>query len=111
MALHLPPPIAAFIEANKRLDLEGMIKQFRPNATFVDNDKLFIGQADICSMLQNEAIAVQAVFEPDTVREEQGEIVLEGVAHGKFPGSPLRFTYRFTIVGESIGKRETSVWP
>jgi hypothetical protein len=109
MSLDLPKPIADYIEANKRLDLEGMMKHFLPDAVFTDNGKSFVGQAAIRKMLKEEAIAVKAIFEPDTFREEGSEIVLEGPAHGEFPGSPLRFTYRFKMDGDAINTLETTV--
>jgi hypothetical protein len=109
MSLNLPAPIAAYIEANKRLDLEGMMQHFAPDAVFTDNGKDFVGQAAIRKMLKEEAIAVKAIFEPDTVRHEGDDIVLEGPAHGEFPGSPLRFTYHFEMDGDAIKALETTV--
>lgn len=110
MSLNLPAPIADYIEANRRLDLDGMMKHFAPDAVFTDNGKDFVGRAAIAKMLKDEAIAVKAIFEPETAREEDGAIVLEGPAHGEFPGSPLRFTYRFTMDGDAIKTLETTVW-
>lgn len=110
MSLNLKPPIADYIEANKRLDLEGMMTLFAPDAVFTDNGKDFVGQAAIRKMLKEEAIAVKAIFEPDASRDEDGDVVLEGLAHGKFPGSPLRFTYRFKMDGDVIQTLETTVW-
>ncbi len=37
MSFELPKPIADFIEANARLDLDGMMKHFLPDAVFTDN--------------------------------------------------------------------------
>ncbi|MCC2980262.1 nuclear transport factor 2 family protein [Sphingomonas sp. IC4-52] len=110
MSLHLPKPIADYIEANRRLDLDGMMKHFAPDAVFIDNGKDFVGEDAIAKMLKDEAIAVRAVFEPDSFREEDGVYVLEGPAHGDFPGSPLRFTYRFAMNGNTIRTLETIVW-
>lgn len=110
MSLNLPQPIAEYIEANRRLDLDGMMKHFAPDAVFTDNGKNFVGGAAIAKMLKEEAIAVKAIFEPDTARQEDGVVVLEGQAHGEFPGSPLRFTYRFTMNGDAIKTLETMVW-
>ena len=47
-------------------------------------------------------IAAKAIFTPDTVRHENGQVVVEGPAHGDFPGSPIRFTYRFTLENDAI---------
>lgn len=110
MSLTLPAPIADYIEANRRLDLEGMMKHFAPDAMFTDNGKDFAGRAAIRKMLKEEAIAVKAIFEPDALREEDGDFVLEGPAHGEFPGSPIRFTYRFKMDGDAIKTLETTVW-
>ncbi|KQT31012.1 hypothetical protein ASG29_16035 [Sphingomonas sp. Leaf412] len=110
MSLKIPAPIADYIEANRRLDLEGMMKHFAPDAVFTDNGKAFVGQDAIRKMLKEEAIAVKAIFEPDTFREEGNDIVLEGPAHGEFPGSPLRFTYRLKLDSDAIKTLETTVW-
>lgn len=109
MSMKLPKPIADYIEANARLDLEGMMKQFTNDAVFIDNGKHYVGPAKIRQLLEDEAIAVKAIFEPDSVREENGDVVLEGPAHGDFPGSPLRFTYRFTLAQNAIKTLETTI--
>ncbi|MFP3547531.1 nuclear transport factor 2 family protein [Rhizobium sp. SIMBA_035] len=109
MSLNLPKPIADYVEANARLDLEGMMKQFAHDAVFIDNGKRYEGSAEIRRLLRDEAIAVKAIFEPDATREEDGNVVLEGPAHGEFPGSPLRFTYRFTLENDAIKVLETTV--
>lgn len=110
MSIKLPKPIADFVEANARLDIDGMMEPFLKDAVFVDNGKRYVGLAEIRRLLVEEAIAVKAIFEPDTAREEDGAVVLEGPAHGDFPGSPLRFTYRFTLLDEAIKTLETRVW-
>jgi hypothetical protein len=33
----------------------------------------------------------------------------EGLAHGEFPGSPIRFTYRFSLVNGAIKTLEITV--
>lgn len=109
MSLNLPKPIADYVEANARLDLEGMMKPFTDDAVFIDNGKRYEGPAEIRKLLRDEAIAVKAIFEPDAAREENGNVVLEGPAHGEFPGSPLRFTYRFTLENDAIKVLETTV--
>jgi hypothetical protein len=109
MSLKLPQPIADYVEANARLDIDGMMKPFSSDAVFIDNGKRYEGLAEIRRLLKDEAIAVNAIFTPDTVREEARDVVLEGPAHGDFPGSPLRFTYRFTLANDAIKSLETTV--
>ena len=102
MTMNLPKPIADYVEANAHLDIDGMMKPFLNDAVFIDNGKRYEGLAEIRRLLKDEAIAVKAIFTPDTVREEDGDVVLEGPAHGDFPGSPIRFTYRFTLENDAI---------
>lgn len=108
MVLELPKPIADYIEAQARLDLNGMMKSFLPGAIFTDNGKQYVGHAEIREMLQEMVIDLKAIFEPDTVREEDGNAVLEGPISGDFPGSPIRFTHRFTLEGDAIKLLEST---
>jgi len=109
MSVDLPKPIADYVEANARLDIDGMLKPFQRDAVFIDNGKHFEGQAAIRQLLEEEVIPVKAIFTPDTARAEGDHVVLEGPAHGNFPGSPLRFTYRFTLSGGAIETLEVTL--
>ncbi len=109
MSMNLPTPIANYVDANARLDIEAMLRPFQRDAVFIDNGKRFEGQAAIRQLFEEEVIPVKAIFTPDTVREEGGDVVVEGPAHGDFPGSPLRFTYRFTLANGAIQTLETTV--
>ena len=109
MSLNLAKPIADYIDANSRLDIEGMMKPFSPDAVFIDNGKHFEGEEAIRHLLEEEVLPVKAIFKPETAREEDGEVVLEGPGHGDFPGSPIRFTYRFTLAQNAIKTLKVSV--
>lgn len=109
MSLHLAKPIADYIEANARLDLDGMVKPFSSDAVFIDNGKPFEGKAAIRRLLEEEVLPVKAIFTPETAREEDGDVVLEGPGYGAFPGSPIRFTYRITLAHNAIKTMKVSV--
>lgn len=93
----LPKPIADFVGANARLDVDGMLKPFAADALIVDNGRRHAGHPEIRTLFEDEVVAVKAIFTPDRVRRENGKIVVEGPTHGDFKGSPIRFTYDFTI--------------
>ncbi|QNM82284.1 nuclear transport factor 2 family protein [Sphingomonas sabuli] len=107
--MHLPKPIADYVAANARLDIDGMLSVFLADAVFIDNGKRFESRAAIRRLFEEEVIPVRAIFTPDAVRDDGGAIVVEGPAHGDFPGSPLRFTYRFELLHGAIKTLETSV--
>jgi ketosteroid isomerase-like protein len=98
----LPKPIADYVEANAQLDVDRMLKPFAPDAVLLDNGKRYEGHAELRTLFEDEVIAVKAIFTPDTVRDEHGQVVAEGPAHGDFKGSPIRFTYRFTLEHDAI---------
>jgi ketosteroid isomerase-like protein len=109
MALAVPTPIAAYVEANARLDVDGMLNPFADDAIVHDNGGVHQGHAEIRSLLEEAVIPAKAIFTPDTVRHEDGRVVVEGPAHGDFPGSPIRFTYRFTLESDAIKALEIAV--
>ncbi len=102
MSIELPKPIADYVNANARLELDGMLKPFAADAVLLDNGRRLEGHAQLKTLFEDEVIAVKAIFTPDTVRHDNGQIVVEGPAHGDFKGSPIRFTYRFTLEGDVI---------
>lgn len=102
MPLALPPPIAAYVAANARLDLDAMLAPFASDAVLRDNDALHRGHAEIRTLFEQAVVPVKAVFTPDTALREDGRWVVEGLAHGDFTGSPIRFTYRFTLERDAI---------
>ena len=97
MTQALPKPIADFIEANANLDVEGMLRPFAADTIVLDNGGRHEGHAALRGLFEDAVIPVKAIFTPDTVRDEGDQLVVEGPAHGDFPGSPIRFTYRFTL--------------
>jgi len=109
MAPALPTPIAAYVDANARLDIDGMLEPFAADAVVRDNGAVHQGHTEIRRLLEEAVIPVHAIFTPDTVRHENGHVVVEGPAHGDFPGSPVRFTYRFTLEHDAITALEITV--
>lgn len=102
MTLELPSPIAAYVAANARLDVDGMLTPFAADAVLRDNGVILRGRAELRHLFEDGVVAVKAIFTPDTVRHEDGQVVVEGPAHGDFKGSPIRFTYRFTLENDVI---------
>lgn len=98
----LPTPVADYVEANARLDVAAMLKPFATDAVLSDNGRRHAGHAELRALFEDEVIAAKAIFTPDVVRHEDGQVIVEGPAHGEFKGSPIRFTYRFTLEGDAI---------
>jgi len=108
MTLELPLPIAQYVAANARLDVAGMLESFSADAVFFDNGTVFRGHAAIKCLIEDAVVAAKAIFTPDTLRHEHGQVVVEGPAYGDFEGSPIRFTYRFTLADGAIKALEVT---
>ena len=108
MSPELPSPMADYVEANARLDLDGMIRTFAADAVFLDNGKRFEGQAEIRALLKEIVVDLKAIFTPEAVRHDGQAVVMEGPAHGDFSGSPIRFTYRVELDGDAITTMDVS---
>ncbi len=106
MSLDLPPPIATYVAANARQDAEGMLAAFAADAVVFDEQRRRAGQAEIRDWIQSATIATRAVFTPDSCWMEDGFVVLEGPTRGQFPGSPIRFTFRFALRDGAISALE-----
>jgi ketosteroid isomerase-like protein len=102
MTLELPFPIAAYVAANARLDVDGMLDPFTADAVLRDNGTAFRGRAAIRQLIETAVVPAKAIFTPESLRHENGQVVVEGPAHGDFKGSPIRFTYRFTLENDAI---------
>jgi ketosteroid isomerase-like protein len=108
MVLELPKPIADYVAANARLDVDGMIRPFAVDAVVVDNGGRYEGHPGVRALFEEEVVPVKAIFTPDAVRHEGGLVIVEGPAHGDFRGSPIRFTYRFKLTDGKIESLEIS---
>jgi ketosteroid isomerase-like protein len=102
MLIELPKPIADYVEANARLDVDGMLNPFTREAVLFADGGRHEGYAGMRALFEEAVIPVKAIFTPDAVRHENGQVVVEGPAHGDFKGSPIRFTYRFTLDNDAI---------
>lgn len=109
MSPELPSPIAAYVAANAKLDVAAMLKPFSADAVVRDMGSVHRGHAEIKALFAEAVVPVKAIFTPDVARHERGRVVVEGPAHGDFKGSPIRFTYRFTLENDSIKALEITV--
>jgi ketosteroid isomerase-like protein len=98
----LPKPIADYVEANARLDAEAMLQPFTADAVVKDDGGRHEGRQALRAWIQEATIASRAIFTPDAVRHEAGQVVVEGPTTGDFKGSPLRFVFRFTLQDDAI---------
>lgn len=106
MLQDLPPPIAAYVAANARLDADAMLAPFAPDAVVRDENRTRHGHAEIAAWIRQATLDARAVFTPDALRRDGEAVFVDGVTVGDFPGSPLRFTFRFELADAAIAALE-----
>lgn len=106
MFVKLPKPIADYVDAIARRDVEGMVQPFATDGVVSHDGRRHQGHLAIRTWIQETAAANGTIFTPDTVCHETGRIVVEGVKAGAFEGSPRRFVLGFDLDGDSIRAME-----
>lgn len=102
MTHDLPPAVAAYVEANARLDGEGMLAAFAPHAVVLDDGGRHEGHEQLKAWIRTAILDSRAIFRPEAWRDEDGRIAVDGLTSGDFNGSPIRFTFRFQLEDGAI---------
>lgn len=104
MSFDLPKPIAAYIEAGANLDADAMAASFADDATVDDSGDGHQpeGKEEIRAWIENNTVAVKAIFSPTSAHEQAGRWILAGPVAGNFPGSPVNLQFSFQLRGEKI---------
>jgi SnoaL-like domain len=106
MFVRLPHPIADYVDAIARRDVEGMVQTFAADGAVNDRGSRHQGRQAVRAWIENTSAANGTVFTPDTLCHETGKIVVEGVKAGDFEGSPRRFVLAFELDGDVIKTME-----
>ena len=102
MTVQLSSPIAAYFKASNDASPEAVAAAFAPGGEVRDERETHRGREAITAWARDTIERYRMRSEPlETTRTENGHTVKARVT-GDFPGSPLTFTYRFTLTGDAI---------
>jgi hypothetical protein len=102
MPVDLPPPIAAYIAAENRGDMDALADCFAKDAVVRDESKTIKGLAAIKQWKAETTRKYQHKIEPLTLAYEEDKIVVNNRLTGNFPGSPIELEFVFTLEGYKI---------
>jgi len=108
MPTELPPQIAAYVAANARLDAEGMLSAFAPDAVVFDEQRRRAGRAEIQDWIQSATIASRAIFTTDACRQDDGVVVVSVGGDGSGTRALVRSARRPNCTEPSIGTSANS---
>jgi hypothetical protein len=100
--VELPAPIAAYIDAENRHDIETLALCFAENATLRDEGRTIQGLEAIKQWKAETAKKYRHTMEPLACKPEGDEIVVTNRLAGNFPGSPIELEFVFTLENEKI---------
>jgi hypothetical protein len=102
MSVNLPRPIAIFLEAENRSDVEAFAHCFAENAVVRDEGKTIEGLAAIKRWTAETREKYQHTVEPLSSVEKNGKTMVTNRLTGNFPGSPIELEFVFTLDGDKI---------
>ena len=102
MSVDLPTPIAIYIAAENRGDVEALAQCFAEDAVVRDEDKTIEGLAAIKQWKAETRKKYQHTVEPLASTQKDGRTVVTNRLTGNFPGSPIELEFVFTLDGDKI---------
>lgn len=106
--IHLPFPVAAYVEATNHQDAARVAACFTREGTVRDEGTVRRGGADIAAWVRETSTRYQFRIEPVGVMETDGHCRLEARVSGNFPGSPATLQFHFALQPEGIASLEIS---
>ena len=106
MSVDLPTPIAIYIAAENRGDVEALAQCFSEDAVVRDEDRTIEGLAAIKQWKAETRKKYQHTIEPLASAQQDSKIIVTNRLTGNFPGSPIELEFVFTLDGNKIASLE-----
>ena len=106
MPADLPTPIAIYIVAENRDDVEALAQCFSEDAVVRDEDRTIQGLAAIKQWKAETRKKYQHTVEPLASVQKDGKTIVTNRLTGNFPGSPIELEFVFTLDREKIAALE-----
>lgn len=102
MTVQLSSPIAAYFKASNAASPEAVAAVFAPDGEVRDERQTHRGREAIAAWAQDTIGRYRMQSEPLESAGAEAEHTVKARVTGDFPGSPLTFTYRFTLTDDAI---------
>jgi ketosteroid isomerase-like protein len=102
MSIDLPTPIAIYVDAENRGDVEALAQCFSEDAVVRDEDQTIQGLAAIKQWKAETRKKYQHTVKPLASAQKDGKTIVTNRLTGNFPGSPIELEFVFTLDGNKI---------
>jgi hypothetical protein len=106
MSIDLPTPIAMYIAAENRGDMEALAQCFAEHAVVRDEGQTIEGLAAIKRWKAETKKKYQHTVEPFACAQKDGKTIVTNRLTGNFPGSPIDLQSIFGLDGDKIASLE-----
>lgn len=101
-----PEVINTYFDAKNARDRDPFIASFATDAKVVDENKIYVGTAEIWEWAKDTAKKYNEISTITSYKEEDGKSVVTANVAGSFDGSPIELTYLFELDDSKIVKLE-----
>jgi hypothetical protein len=108
MTAKLPDPVAAYLAAANRQDVDAVAACFGDDAVVWDEGRERPGRSAIREWAEEVSRKYRPTVQVIDVVESAGPTIVIGRVSGGFPGSPVDLRYAFTLEGPKIARLEIS---
>jgi hypothetical protein len=107
--MKLPPPIRSYFDADQTEGGEPPIAAFADDAEVLDEGGKHVGHAAIEAWWHATKAEYQHRSDPREFSQAGDLATVRAEVSGKFPGSPIMFTFKFKLAGARIATLEVGV--
>jgi len=105
-SIDLPAVAREYFVAANSLNIDSTAALFADEAVVTDEGKRIYGREAIHEWIARTMREFSVTATPEHVVVHDGVIAVTALVSGRFPGSPVRLTFRFTMAGDRIAGLE-----
>ena len=105
-SIDLPGVTGEYFTAANAFDVDRTSALFAENAEVMDEGKRLVGREAIREWIERTMREFAATASPEHVDIRGASVVVIALVSGRFPGSPARLTFHFTVAGDQIAALE-----
>jgi len=105
-SIDLPGVTGEYFTAANALDVDRTSALFAADAVVMDEGKRLSGRDDIREWIERTMRQFSATATPEHVDVREALVAVTALVSGRFPGSPARLTFHFTVADDRIAALE-----
>ena len=102
MSIDVPGVARDYFTSANAFDVDRTVGLFAEEAVVTDEGKSIYGRKAIHEWIARTMREFSVTATPEHVDVDHGVVAVTALVSGRFPGSPARLTFRFTVAGDRI---------